>query len=198
MDQDVVDGDYTQANETLSDNLAWTIFNAQALTWNNLKSAFLSSAQQASTSQASADFVAGEFSRSSVSMLAAITDGRSNIAEQTRESRLVTRLPKAPLFTLISLNLLFTVLAVILTIIAFVSQPRRTRNVQARLSIAGLVAALLEPNSAPLATKSNSGIESTFTEYCVDTKNRDGHRVMVIDSVQIITFSRKYLESRPR
>jgi hypothetical protein len=183
INQSVAAGTYTKANETLSNNMAWTIFNAQSLTWNSLESAFLSGAQRANTSAAFADFFAGEFSRSMISMIAGITDARSNIAEQLRETRLVTRLPKAPFFTLIVLNLLFAVLGFILAIVAFASQPKRTRDIQARLSIAGLVAALLESDTAPRTGKSSGGIEGVFAEYYTRGEHKEMHRVAIVDEV---------------
>ncbi|KAJ9615147.1 hypothetical protein H2200_001221 [Cladophialophora chaetospira] len=177
-------GNYTKANATLSNNIGWTLLNAdaRALSRNNLESAFISGAQQTNTSQSFADFFAQGFSRSTISMIAGITNPKMNSAEQLRENRLITRLPKAPFFTLIVLNLLFAALGIALAVVALLSQPRRTRNIQARLSTAGLVAALLEPRGTPDSGKSNKGIENMFAEYHGQPLNTGDDRVMVVDS----------------
>ncbi|KIW92386.1 uncharacterized protein Z519_07370 [Cladophialophora bantiana CBS 173.52] len=185
VDGNVVDGNYTRANDTLSNNAGWTLLQGRPLAQNALESAFFSGAQQVNTSQAFADFFAQQFSKTAVSMIAGITDGRLNTAEQTRQSRLVTRLPKAPFFALIILNLLYAVLSMLLAGMALASQPRKTRNIQARLSIAGLVAALLEPASVQRASGSKgggTGIESLFAEYYNDGQHDDDSRVILVDS----------------
>ncbi|KIX93097.1 uncharacterized protein Z520_11154 [Fonsecaea multimorphosa CBS 102226] len=178
---------YTMANETLSNNVGWALLESRALVQNSLESAFFSGAQQVNTSQAFADYFASQFSRAALSMIAGITAGRLNVAEQTRQSRLVARLPKAPFFTLVSLNLLYALLGIVLAAMAVASQPGKTRNMQARLSIAGLVAALLEPNgvrrrgASRLAKGSNNGgIESVFAEY--HDKDDSSGRVILVDS----------------
>ena len=122
-----------------------------------------------------------QFSETVLSIVSGITVESRNIAEQTRERLLVTHLPKAPFFALIVLNLLYALRGVLLAIIALASQPRSTRNIQARLSIGGLVAPLLEPtgkgNTLP-GKISNSGIESAFAEYYNDDKHHDDRRVI--------------------
>lgn len=174
-------GNYTKANATLTNNVGWTLLNARALTRNNLESAFISGAQETNTTAEFANFFAQEFSRSTISTLAGITADQTNAAEQVRETRLVTRLPKAPFFTLIVLNLLFALLGIILAIVALMSQPRKTRNMQARLSVAGLVAAMLEANTAPRSSGTR-GIESMFAEYHNDSRGtQDPSRVMLVN-----------------
>ena len=177
----VVNGTFTKANQSISDNLGWTFLYAPWLSRNSLESAFISGAQETNSTQEFADYFAREFSRSSISMLAGITDNKLNDVEQLRESRLVTRLPKAPFFTLIILNLLFATVGIILAIIAFASQPKRVRDIQARLSTAGLVAALLEPHTAPRSQKKTDGVEGLFAESFTNTKPPTHERVIVLD-----------------
>lgn len=182
----VVAANHTIANETLSNNVGWALLNARSLTRNSLETSFISGAQETNSTKEFGDFFAQDFSRSTISMLAGITADQSNTAEQLRESRLVTRLPKAPFFTLIVLNLLFAVLGILLAVIALMSHPQKTRNMQARLSVAGLVAALLEPATKP-RPKRAGGLETVFAEYHSDRKgNMDGGdvvpRVMLVDS----------------
>ncbi|OAG40080.1 hypothetical protein AYO21_05761 [Fonsecaea monophora] len=193
----VVDGNYTAANETLSNNVGWTLLQSRALVQNSLESAFFSGAQQVNTSQAFADYFSQQFSRSALSMIAGITAERLNGAEQTRQTRLVARLPKAPFFSLIVANLLYALLGICLAGVALASQPRKTRNMQARLSVAGLVAALLEPDRGGAGRPccghkgpSNTGIESVFAEYYSTHTHARDHalkhdhhsRVILVDS----------------
>ncbi|KAK5057838.1 hypothetical protein LTR84_011839 [Exophiala bonariae] len=177
----VVNGTYTASNDTLTANIRWALGNVQAYSRNALESAWISGAQQVNTSQGLSDFFAQRFSETAMSMVVGITQPSLNIAERTREHLLVTRLPKAPFFTLIVLNLLYAVLGVLLAVVAVASQPRATRDVQARLSIAGLVAALFEvdrSSSIGHPKSSPGGIEIAFAEY--REKNFTGPRVMVV------------------
>lgn len=178
----VVNGTYTVTNDTLPSNIRWTLTYVQAYSQNALESAWISGAQQSNTSQELADFFAQRFSETTLSMVVGITEPAFNLAERTREHLLVTRLPKAPFFTLIVLNLLYAALGVLLAALAVASQPRRTRDVQARLSIAGLVAALFEARTSSASMtqskRSASGIEGVFAEYY--QRDRDGARVVVV------------------
>ncbi|OQV08900.1 hypothetical protein CLAIMM_13109 [Cladophialophora immunda] len=194
IDGNVVGGNYTVANDTLSNNMGWALLEARALAQNSLEAAFFSGAQQSNTSQAFADYFAQQFSRSALSMIAGITAGRLNAAEQTRQSRLVARLPKAPFFALITVNLLYALMGMVLAGVALASQPRKTREMQARLSVAGLVAALLEPDPGRRSSGSTGcascskrggrgGIETVFAEYYNDGGPRDeDSRVMLVAS----------------
>lgn len=205
----VVNGTYTIANDTLSTNIRWTLINVQAYSQNALESAWISGAQQANTSQELADFFAQRFSETALSMIVGITQPALNIAERTRDHLLVTRLPKAPFFTLIVLNLLYAVLGVLLAVVAVASHPRKTRNVQARLSIAGLVAALFESNTSASIGHSklgSSGIEGVFAEYRQGNYDetrvavvpaRDGNHAFEKTSSQNIKISSKGLKSQP-
>lgn len=67
-----------------------------------------------------------------------------NAAEQIRRNVLVARVPKAPLFTLVSLCLLFVLLRAIMSIVGLTSQSRQTQDVQARLNVFGIIASRFE------------------------------------------------------
>lgn len=60
--------------------------------------------------------------------------------EQIRRNILVTRVPKAPLFTLVALCLLFVALSITITIIILLDESGPTNETQARLDVFGLVA----------------------------------------------------------
>jgi hypothetical protein len=82
------------------------------------------------------------------------------LASQVREQILVARVPKAPLFALIATNLLLVLLGIILAIVALIASRGNTGEVQARLSIPALVAALFEENRA----KPVEEVEDMFEE----------------------------------
>lgn len=88
------------------------------------------------------------------------------LAAQERSSLLVARVPAAPLFTLVAANLLFVTLGVILTLIALSTSSGEVRDVQARLSIVGLVADRFE------GMKARRGVESIDELF----EERDGQR----------------------
>jgi hypothetical protein len=62
------------------------------------------------------------------------------LAAQERSSFLVSRVPAAPLFALVISNLLFAVMGIVLAIVALATSGGNVREIQARLSIVGLVA----------------------------------------------------------
>lgn len=72
---------------------------------------------------------------------------------------LVTRIPPAPFFTLLILHVLYALSDLALSMWAFAVQTRTIRDVQARHSIAGLVANLREPKNRLVKGK---GIEGLF------------------------------------
>ncbi|KAI4218906.1 MAG: hypothetical protein LQ349_008525 [Xanthoria aureola] len=60
--------------------------------------------------------------------------------EQIRRNLLVTRVPKTPLFTLVTLCLLFVALSVTITVIVLLDESGPTSEIQSRLNVFGLVA----------------------------------------------------------
>ncbi|CZR64753.1 uncharacterized protein PAC_14652 [Phialocephala subalpina] len=70
------------------------------------------------------------------------------LQESTQAIRQVTRMAKAPFFTLIALNCLYAVLGIVLAVVALASKPKVVKPLQARLSVTGLMAALFEGKRA--------------------------------------------------
>lgn len=70
------------------------------------------------------------------------------LRESTSSERQITRMPKAPFFTLLALNFLYAVVGLVLAAVAFASKPVVVKPIQARLSGPGLVAALFEGGRA--------------------------------------------------
>lgn len=80
---------------------------------------------------------------------------------QTHRQMLVARVPKAPLYCLITANFFLVVLGIALTAIALVTVRGDTKELQARLTITAIVAALLQ---GPNARASVKGIDDMFDE----------------------------------
>jgi hypothetical protein len=67
-----------------------------------------------------------------------------NLLQQTRETMLVARVPKAPFFTLLILCLMLSLLGLLMGIVTLASSPSLARAVHTRLSVAGVMAAHFE------------------------------------------------------
>lgn len=76
------------------------------------------------------------------------------LQESTQAVRQVTRMVKAPFFTLIALNCLYAILGIALAVVALASKPKVVKPLQERLSVTGLVAALFEGKRAEEDVKS--------------------------------------------
>ena len=86
------------------------------------------------------------FSRNTAALAAGIMVPVPNINETI--STFGSRVPKAPLFTLIIFNVAYVLFALALAMVAWASDPTRTKDAQARLSILGLVALHFEPQQS--------------------------------------------------
>jgi hypothetical protein len=113
-------------------------------------------------SQEVADRFALSYSQTALAVAIGAFTPQPPIESQLRNDILVARVPIAPLAVLIFSNLAFVVLGVVLTIIAVVAMVKGdTQEVQARMSIAGLVAAQFEGNRAREQVES---VENLFEE----------------------------------
>ena len=103
------------------------------------------------------------YSQIALGLSAGIMSPRLNIRQQTRSSFLVARIPKVPLFVLICLNLLYAAVGILLALYCTCfCAPRTTKDIQARLTVAGLVAFCFEPRQR--ASGPAEEIEDLFTE----------------------------------
>lgn len=115
------------------------------------------------TSQELADKWAALYSQTALGLSAGVMSPRSNIQQQTRSIILVARVPKLPLFVLIGLNLLYSLVGILLALYAACfSSPSATRDIQARLTVAGLAAICFE--SRQQACGAVEHIRDLFTE----------------------------------
>jgi hypothetical protein len=84
------------------------------------------------------------FSTMALALSAGIMSPRATIKEQVRISNLIARVPKAPLAVLVLLALLYAAVGVLLAFMAVRAGVSETKNVQGRLSVAGLAAKCFE------------------------------------------------------
>jgi hypothetical protein len=119
-------------------------------------------ADLANTSQDFADTFASVFEQVSLGTSVAAYVNHTNLEEQVRSSILVARVPKAPLFPLIAFNFLFVFFGLVAFMLDSRSQPRLARDVQARLSVTGLVANQSEGERAGTRV---SKVEDLFGEH---------------------------------
>ena len=88
------------------------------------------------------------FNRASLSVGASTLQPNDAIVAQERSTKLVTRIPKAPLYALVLANMLFVALGIALAVLAIARSGGEVREIQARLSIEGLVADIFEGRRA--------------------------------------------------
>ena len=72
---------------------------------------------------------------------------------ETRETRLVSRVPKVPFYFLVALNLVYVILGIVLASVALLSKPSDSNDVRERMSIVELVAFAFEGERARKAVE---------------------------------------------
>ena len=89
---------------------------------------------------------ANEFSRAAVALTAGVMTPVTSMIEQSRnDTELLTRVPKAPLFFLVSLNAIYAIFSITIALAAaFLSSPSEAQEVKARLSVDGLAVGVFE------------------------------------------------------
>jgi hypothetical protein len=148
----------------------------------NLQTAVTVAASTATDAQDLADQIALAYSKVALGVGAQSVQRAPALAAQERTSLLVTRLPMAALFSLVAANLLFVLVGVALTIAALATSGGEVREVQARLSIFGLVADRFE---GLRASRRAEEMEDLFEE-------RDGKGSMRVAVHQVVTGGYTY------
>ncbi|KAF9701743.1 hypothetical protein EKO04_000960 [Ascochyta lentis] len=77
---------------------------------------------------------------------------------QRRATKVITKLPKLALWLLVASNLLFALLGLVLAVLALKATSPDTRQIQIRLSTAGLAAQLFNPRHAQCKVKDDSNL----------------------------------------
>lgn len=131
---------YTPSNESLGGTIVRPMF----LDLSTVALILVSLSASSSTPSNLADAMANAISREMIGLNVGIMEPRTNLQEQTREEFLVARVPVAPLYSLIALTLLYAIVGMVLAVVAFKSALGETKEVQARLTVAGVVAEAFE------------------------------------------------------
>jgi hypothetical protein len=120
------------------------------------------SATGESNVEALAESYAFAYSRTAMALSSGIMSSRPTLLEQTRETVLVARIPKVPLYMLVAFNLLFAIVGIVLAAVALMGSPLATNDVRERLTIAGIVAFAFE---GPRARRAVEKKREMFAEY---------------------------------
>ena len=112
-----------------------------------------------------ADKFANEFSRAAVALTAGIMSPTPNMLEQLRNNtELLTRVPKIPLYFLISLKAFYALASILIAVLAWaVTGPSVAQEVKSRLTVEGLAAGLFEPGAAQ--EKAVETIQQLYSEH---------------------------------
>jgi hypothetical protein len=176
IEYDTINGTVTRFVTTLSNNTVVDIWQIASTIPGKHTAPMLLQATDVglfkNTAQDLADEVALAYSRSVLALGAQSIMRTPALAVQQRESFLVSRVPAAPLYTLVISNLLFVVFGVILTCIAIGVSTGDVREVQARLSIVGLVADRFEQQ------RGRDGVEK-MDDYFEEKAGNDSMRVAI-------------------
>lgn len=120
------------------------------------------------------------FSTMVLGLSAGIMSPRETIKEQARISTLVARVPKAPLVVLVFLTLLYAAVGILLACMAARAGVGETKNVQGRLSVAGLAAKCFE--SEDRYEGPTKEIPDLFAENEVGARDQRCSKVSIIAS----------------
>jgi hypothetical protein len=165
---DSVNGSITQFIATPSNDSVANIWQGSmaytSIGWPSLEQA-ASLATFSNSAQELADKIALAYSRVALAVGADVVVPSRASAAQQRNSFLVSRVQAAPLFTLVAANLLFVLLGVVLTIVALVAGNGEVHDVQARLSIVGLVADAFEGSRARRGVENMDDLFQETDEY---------------------------------
>lgn len=110
-------------------------------------------ASQYNSTQAMADDWASAYSVAALALSSGFMAPRANLEEQVRSSKLVSRVPKAPLYTLVALNCVYALSGLVLAWFAARAEPEKTNDLRERLSTSALVAFCFEGDRARRAVE---------------------------------------------
>ncbi|GFF41089.1 hypothetical protein IFM58399_06146 [Aspergillus lentulus] len=136
------------------------------------------------TAQEFAEKVALALSKATIALGADALGAQPALAAQERETLLVARIPAAPLVTMVVVCLLYVVCGLLLTGLAAWSARNGVPDVQARLSIAGLVADRFEE---PGLRSDTDSVEKMFAEY----SGKESKRIAIesVDRVGVYRYT---------
>ena len=159
----------TTANATIAGTLQYPSYlSTYTKAWMDM-SAYLAGAEPDGPSLAHA--WSTSYSKIAIGLTAGFLSPRTNLQEQVRTTKLVSRVPKVPLYFLVALNIVYATLGGALAFVALVSKPNENNDVRERMSIVGLVAYAFEGKRArrPVEKK-----RQMFAEYNNEGDSRVG------------------------
>ncbi|PYI10965.1 hypothetical protein BO78DRAFT_333913 [Aspergillus sclerotiicarbonarius CBS 121057] len=157
----VVYFDPTISNTSVSN--IWQTSISQTVDWEPSIELEIMIAAYSKTGQEFADKISQTFSRVIMAIGADALESRPAFAAQQRETLLVSRVPMAPLFTLVAVNFLYVICGLIFAGFAFHTARHATiPDIHARFGISGLVADRFEE---PGERKNTQSVDHMFEEY---------------------------------
>jgi hypothetical protein len=166
----------SKASNVSTANIWQSIMAYTSVGVSNLKQA-ASLAALGNSDQQFADDMAISFSKTALAIGSQAVKKRPALAVQKRYSFLVARVPAAPLYLLVGANMLVVTVGIIFTVIALLASRDQVKEVQARLSIFGLVADRFEGMTARLPVKD---VDELFRE----SKSQRTSRIGIANSAE--------------
>ncbi|RAL00752.1 uncharacterized protein BO80DRAFT_502163 [Aspergillus ibericus CBS 121593] len=157
----------TASNTSVSNIFQTSI--SQTVDWEPAIELEIGAAAYSSTGQGFADQLAAEFNRVIMALGAGALEARPAFAVQQRESLLVSRVPMAPLFTLVAVNFLYVICGLVFAGFAFRAARREVPDIHARFGISGLVADRFEN---PGSRHNTNSVDEMFEEYAGQPSRR--------------------------
>jgi cell division protein FtsL len=111
-----------------------------------------------------------EIARGYATSLATQLSERPALLVQTRSSKIVSKVPKAALWLLVTANLVFAIIAISLTALAISVISSDVHQLRLRMSIAGLTAQLFEGEHAERKVKEEEGLFEEHQSGVSDVK----------------------------
>ena len=146
-----------------------TNLSSEAYVWGNMADAFTTAVDDANQAQNSSIDMTNAYSLAMSQRFVATLSGqlsdRPSPKVQRRKTILITQMPRAALWTLVSLNLLFALFGIVLAGIALVVLTVDVQQTQMKLSIAGLTAVVFEKRNSELRVKRETDL---FQEHDKD------------------------------
>lgn len=124
------------------------------------------------------------FSRAAVAFSSGISVPSQNDLEWNRDNTyLATRVPYAPLYTLVALKAIYAIFALGLALLAvFKTHPTQAHEVKERLTVDGLAAGFFEPNANHERAVKN--VQDLFKEHHTPEKSEDTQKIGLLQTDQ--------------
>jgi len=150
-----INGTITDFETVPSNSSVATVFQApmaqSSAGWVPLQLAASLATLSVNDSQNVTDAMALSFSQIALAIGAQSIEQCPPLLSQKRTSSIVSKVPKKPLYALVTANMLFVLIGITLTILALATSKGHTRDVQARLTVLGLIADRFEGATARTA-----------------------------------------------